>query len=135
VSIASCLNAIAGTAAGEKSLGVDGRRILPSEGDPLSLQDEPKCLADRPGPDRRDVATWETVMAGGSQLLEQGLFEEIGWVGNLEGYGLLEADPKAAVIGLVNGFFPYFNQEIMEFTPHAEAGPAHVAGAKMAAQG
>ena len=38
------------------------------------------------------LATWEAVMAGGSQLLEQGLFDEIGWVGNLEGYGLVEAE-------------------------------------------
>ena len=52
------------------------------------------------------LATWEAVMAGGSQLLEQGLFDEIGWVGNLEGYGLVEAESKASVIGLVNDSFP-----------------------------
>ena len=80
------------------------------------------------------VTCWQAALGGGNQLLEQGLVDEIGWVSNVEGYGLLEADSKATVIGLVNGFFPFFSQEIMELVPHGEAGAAHVAGAKMAAE-
>ena len=79
------------------------------------------------------AAIWEVAMAGGNHLLDQGLFEQIGWVNGLEGYGLLEADSKAGAMELVTGFYPLFSQDIMEFTPHLEAGKAIVAGAKMAA--
>ena len=75
---------------------------------------------------------WERAMAGGNHLLDQGLFEQIGWVSGLEGYGLVEAGSKAGVMELVTGFYPLFSQDIMEFTPHPEAGKAIVAGAKMA---
>ncbi len=79
------------------------------------------------------LTMWEGVVAGVNQLLEQGLFEGIYWVSNLEGYGLTDAESKAAVIRMATPFFPLFTQDIMELTPHAEAGEALLAGAKMAA--
>lgn len=80
------------------------------------------------------LAMWEGALAGANQLLEQGLFEEINWVSNLEGYAVTEADSKAAVIGMVAAFFPLFTQDVMELIPHAEASEAILAGAKMAAE-
>ena len=79
------------------------------------------------------AAIWESVMPAAKQMLEQGVFEQVGWVSNIEGYALLEADSKAGVIRVAAGFFPLFDQEIMEFTPHSEATEAIVAGAKAAA--
>jgi len=80
------------------------------------------------------LAMWEGALAGAKQMQEQGLFEEINWVSNLEGYAVTEADSKAAVIGRVAAFFPLFTQDVMELTPHAEASEAILAGAKMAAE-
>ena len=80
------------------------------------------------------LATWEGALAGADQLLEQGVFEKIDWVSNIEGYGVTEADSKAAVIGMVAAFFPLFTQEITELTPHTEASEAILAGARMAAE-
>jgi hypothetical protein len=80
------------------------------------------------------LAAWEGALAGADQMLEQGLFEQINWVSNLEGYALTEAESKAAVIRLVAAFFPLFTQDVMELTPHGEASEAILAGAKMAAE-
>lgn len=80
------------------------------------------------------LAMWEGALAGANQMLEQGLFEQINWVSNLEGYALTEADSKAVVIRMVAGFFPLFTQDVMELTPHAEASEAILAGAKMATE-
>ncbi len=79
------------------------------------------------------LTMWEGVVAGANQQLEQGLFEGIYWVGNLEGYALTDAESKAAVIRMTTPFFPLFTQDVMELTPHREAGEALLAGAKMAA--
>ena len=79
------------------------------------------------------LTMWEGVVAGANQLLEQGLFEGIYWVGSHEGYALTDAQSKAAVIRMTTPFFPLFTQDIMELTPHPEAGEALLAGAKMAA--
>jgi hypothetical protein len=87
-----------------------------------------------PGDPSEILALWEGALAGASQMLEQGLFEDINWVSNLEGYAVAEADSKAAVIGRVAPFFPLFTQDVVELTPHAEASEAIVAGAKMAAE-
>jgi hypothetical protein len=80
------------------------------------------------------LAMWEGALAGANQMLEQGLFEDISWVSNLEGYAVAEADSKAAVMRMVAAFFPLFTQDVMELTPHAEASAAILAGAKMAAE-
>ena len=87
-----------------------------------------------PGDPSEVLAMWEGALAGANQMLEQGLFEEINWVSNLEGYAVAEADSKAAVIRMVAAFFPLFTQDVMELTPHAEASEAIIAGAKMAAE-
>jgi muconolactone delta-isomerase len=79
------------------------------------------------------LTMWEGVVAGANQLLEQGLFEGNYWVGPHEGYALIDAESKAAVIRMTTPFFPLFTQHIMELTPHPEAGEALLAGAKMAA--
>ena len=79
------------------------------------------------------AAIWQAVTAGAQQLLDQRLVEAIYWVGTTEGYALGEFSSKADVIQLVIPFFPLFNQEVMELTPHAEATKAIVAGMQMAA--
>lgn len=87
-----------------------------------------------PGDPSEVLALWEGALAGANQMLEQGLFEDINWVSNLEGYAVAEADSKAAVMRMVAAFFPLFTQDVMELTPHAEASEAILAGAKMAAE-
>jgi hypothetical protein len=87
-----------------------------------------------PGDPAEVLAMWEGALSGASQMLEQGLFEEINWVSNLEGYAVAEADTKAEVIRMVAAFFPLFTQDVKELTSHAEASEAILAGAKMAAE-
>ena len=78
------------------------------------------------------AATWEGVLAGAQQTLDLGLVEALYWVSPIEGYALGEFGSKAEAIQMCVPFFPLFNQEVIELTPHAEASQAIVAGMKMA---
>ena len=79
------------------------------------------------------LALWEGVIGGANALLEGGTLEEISWTSGLEGYAIMEASSKDAVIGVVTPFFPLFDQEISEVVPWAEATSAILRGAKAAA--
>ncbi len=79
------------------------------------------------------LALWEAVVGGGSALIESGTLEEISWTSGLEGYAIMEASSKDAVIGVTTPFFPLFDQEIDEVVPWAEATSAILSGAKAAA--
>lgn len=60
------------------------------------------------------LAILEAVFAGADQLLESGTAKELNWLTAQEGYGIFEADSKATVLGLVQGFFPLYDQNVRE---------------------
>ena len=59
----------------------------------------------------------EGVTGGGDGLLALGAISELGWFTAQEGYAIFEADSKDKVLGLVQGFFPYYTQEVREIVP------------------
>ena len=63
------------------------------------------------------LAVLEGATGGGDELLKQGGIKELGWVTPQEGYALAEADSKASVLGMVQGFFPYYTQDVREVVP------------------
>lgn len=78
------------------------------------------------------LAVLEAVFGGGDQLLE-GAAEEISWLTPQEGYAIIEADSKATVLGMVQGFFPYYNQDVREAVPWGSAKQAILDSARQAA--
>ena len=63
------------------------------------------------------LAVVEAATGGGSQLLEAGAIKELGWLTTEDGYAIFEADSKAAVLGQLQGFSPYFSQSVPEIIP------------------
>jgi hypothetical protein len=60
------------------------------------------------------LAALEAATGGGDQLLGGGAANEIGWFTAQDGYAIFEADSKASVLGMVQGFFPFFTQDVRE---------------------
>jgi hypothetical protein len=56
----------------------------------------------------------EAATGGGDQLLAGGAAKELGWFTPQEGYAIFEADSKESVLGMVQGFFPYYTQDVRE---------------------
>ncbi|HEY5625079.1 MAG TPA: hypothetical protein VIT93_01175, partial [Dehalococcoidia bacterium] len=56
-----------------------------------------------PADPKQVLSVLEGVFGGGDQLLE-GAAEEISWLTPQEGYAIIEADSKASVLGMVQGF-------------------------------
>jgi hypothetical protein len=77
----------------------------------------------------------EAATGGGSQLLAAGAAKEIGWFTPQEGFAIFEADTKAAVLGMVQPFFPYFSQEVREIVPWDAGVKAIVDSAREVAAG
>lgn len=74
----------------------------------------------------------EGVFGGGDQLLEAGA-EEISWLTPQEGYAIIKADSKASVLGMVQGFFPYYTQDVREAVEWESAKQTILDGARQAA--
>ena len=74
----------------------------------------------------------ETATGGGDQLLSSGAAKEIGWLTAQEGFAIFEADAKESVLGMVQGFFPYYSQDVREITPWDKATKAMLASAREA---
>jgi hypothetical protein len=84
--------------------------------------------------DPKDVlGVLEASTGGGDALLGNGGAKEIGWLSAEEGYAIFEADSKAAVLGMVQGFFPYFSQEVREIVPWEAGKKALLESARQAA--
>jgi hypothetical protein len=79
------------------------------------------------------LAVLEGATGGGDQLLKQGAAKELGWVTPQEGYALFEADSKESVLGMVQGFFPYYTQDVREVVPWDAGKQAILASARQAA--
>ncbi len=86
--------------------------------------------------DRKAVlAVVEAATGGGSQLLNAGAIKELGWLTTDEGYAIFEADSKATVLGMLQGFSPYFSQSIQEIVPWEAGSNALLESARQAASG
>ena len=75
----------------------------------------------------------EGVTGAGSGMLAGGVIAELAWLTPQQGYALFEADSKAAVLAMVQGFFPLYTQEIHEVVPWEEGRDAILDNARQAA--
>ena len=82
---------------------------------------------------KQSLTVIEGVIAGGDQLIKAGAAKELNWFTPQEGYGLFEADSKASVLGMVQGFFPYFSQDVREVVSWDSAKKAILDSARQAA--
>jgi hypothetical protein len=82
---------------------------------------------------KEKLAVLEGAFGGGDQLLETGAAAEISWLTPEEGYVILEADSKASALGMVQGFFPYYSQDVREAVSWEDAKKAMLDSARQAA--
>ena len=81
---------------------------------------------------KESLAVLEGATAGGDALLLSGAIKELGWLTPQEGYALFEADSKEAVLGMINGFFPHYIQDVREVVPWESGKNALLASARQA---
>jgi hypothetical protein len=79
------------------------------------------------------LAALEAATGGGDQLLGGGAAKEIGWFTAQAGYSIHEADSKESVLGMVQGFFPFFTQDVREIVPWEAGKNAILDSARQAA--
>ena len=79
------------------------------------------------------LAVLEGAAAGGDMLLQAGAIKEMGWFTSQEGFAIFEADSKAAVIGMVSPFFPYYSPEVREIVPWEAGKQSMLESARQAA--
>ena len=82
---------------------------------------------------KQTLAVLEGVFGGADQLLKAGAAKELNWFTPQEGYGIFETDSKASVLGMVQGFFPCYGQDIREVVPWESAKQAILDSARQAA--
>ena len=75
----------------------------------------------------------EGAIGGGDQLIKAGAAKELNWFTPQEGYDIFEADSMASVLGMVQGFFPYYSQDVREVVSWDSAKKAILASARQAA--
>ena len=63
---------------------------------------------------KESLTVLEGVTAGGDALLLSGAISELGWFTPQEGYAIFEGASKDTVLGLIQGFFPYYSQDVRE---------------------
>jgi len=82
---------------------------------------------------KKALAVWEGTIAGGDHLLKTGALKEVGWFTPQEGYAIFESDSKEKVLGMVQPFFPYYDQDIREIVSWENAKEALLGSARRAA--
>ena len=82
---------------------------------------------------KQALAVLEGATAGGDHLLNSGGAKELGWFTAQNGYAIFEADSKGKVLGMVQPFYPFYEQEIHEIVPWAQGKEALLASARQAA--
>ena len=82
---------------------------------------------------KQALAVLEGAIAGGDELLKAGALKELGWFTPQQGYALFEADSKEQILGMVQPFFPYYEQEIREIVPWDKGNQAILNSARQAA--
>jgi hypothetical protein len=75
----------------------------------------------------------EAATGGADQLLAGGALKELGWFTPHEGFAIFEADSKESVLGMVQGFFPYYTPEFQEIVPWEAGKKAILESARQAA--
>jgi hypothetical protein len=63
------------------------------------------------------LAVLEAAAGGADQLRKSGAITDIGWLTTEEGCAIFEADSKADVLGMLQGFSPYYSQSVQEIAP------------------
>jgi hypothetical protein len=81
------------------------------------------------------LALWEKMISGGDAFLKGGQLKEVGWFTNTRGYAMMDADSKDKVLEMVNVFFPFFTQEVLEIVPWEKAKESLLGSARTAAGG
>ena len=82
---------------------------------------------------KQALAVLEGATAGGDHLLRSGGVKELGWFTAQNGYALFEADSKDKVLGMVQPFFPFYEQDIREIVSWEQGKQAILASARQAA--
>ena len=82
---------------------------------------------------KQSLAVLEGAAAGGDHLLRSGGAKEIGWLTAQSGYAIFDADSKDKVLGMVQPFYPFYQQEILEVVSWEEGKQALLASARQAA--
>jgi hypothetical protein len=75
----------------------------------------------------------EAATGGAEQLLAGGVLKELGWFTPQAGYAIFDADSKAAVLGMIQGFFPYYLEDVREIVPWEDGKKAILDSARQAA--
>jgi hypothetical protein len=88
-----------------------------------------------PTDSKQALAVLEAATGGGDRLLSSGAAKEIGWLSAQEGFAIFEADSKDSVLGMVQGFFPYYSQDVREIVPWDKATKAILSSARAASSG
>ena len=86
-----------------------------------------------PTDSKEALAVLEATTGGGDQLLKAGAIKEMGWFNSHEGFAIFESDSKESVLGMVQGFFPYFSPDVREIVSWDAGKQAILAGARQAA--
>ena len=66
-------------------------------------------------------------------LLSGGALKELAWLSADDGFAIFEAESKAAVMGMIQPFFPHFSQDIREIVAWENGKQAILASARQAA--
>ena len=82
---------------------------------------------------KQALAVLEGATAGGDHLLSSGGVKELGWLTAQSGYAIFEADSKDKVLGMVQPFYPFYEQEIGEIVSWEQGKQALLASARQAA--
>ena len=79
------------------------------------------------------LAALEGAIGGGDHLLAQGAIKEMGWFTAQASFAIFEADSKENVLGMVQGFFPYYTPDVREIVPWEAGKNAVLDSARQAA--
>jgi hypothetical protein len=82
---------------------------------------------------KQTLTVIEGAIAGGDQLIKAGAAKELNWFTPQEGHGIFEAASKASLLGMVQGFFPYYSQDVREVVSWDSAKKAILDSARQAA--
>jgi hypothetical protein len=81
------------------------------------------------------LSVLEAATGGGDQLLAGGALTELGWFTPQAGFGIFESDGKESVLGMVQGFFPYYGVEIHDIVEWEAGKKAILDSARQALSG
>jgi hypothetical protein len=79
------------------------------------------------------LAALEGATAGADHLLASGALKELGWFTAQDGFAVFEAESKDVVLGMVQGFFPYYQQDVREIVSWEAGKQAILESARQAA--